>query len=175
VRFRNIKNSVFFVPDTDFYAIYDEDATVYHLQAFDIVFEDYKVVNVLADVHWKAMEKLDIAAELSVNSYTLVDKTAKAWYKPSFTMTLRGDYRLDETWKFNASMLLMGKRWALNLDNVADQLDPAFDFQVGADYQIMEDLAAFAEIHNLFHDKYQLYYNYPSVGFEIFVGIKYRF
>ena len=175
VRYRNIKNSVFYVPDLVFYVNYSDDATVYHLQAFDIVFEDYKAVNVLADVHWKAMEKLDIAAELSVNSYTLTDKTEKAWYKPSFTMTLRGDYRLDETWKFNASMMLMGKRWAMNLDNVAVQLDPAFDFQVGADYQIMEDLAAFAEIHNLFHDKYQLYYNYPSVGFEIFAGIKYRF
>lgn len=175
VRYRNIKNSVFYVPDLDFYVNYSDDATVYHLQAFDIVFEDYKAVNVLADVHWKAMEKLDIAAELSVNSYTLTDKTEKAWYKPSFTMTLRGDYRLDKTWKFNASMMLMGKRWAMNLDNVAVQLDPAFDFQVGADYQIMEDLAAFAEIHNLFHDKYQLYYNYPSVGFEIFAGIKYRF
>ena len=175
VRYRNIKNSVFYVPDLVFYVNYSDDATVYHLQAFDIVFEDYKAVNVLADVHWKAMEKLDIAAELSVNSYTLTDKTEKAWYKPSFTMALRGDYRLDETWKFNASMMLMGKRWAMNLDNVAVQLDPAFDFQVGADYQIMEDLAAFAEIHNLFHDKYQLYYNYPSVGFEIFAGIKYRF
>ncbi|MBO7438354.1 MAG: hypothetical protein J6U21_01605 [Bacteroidales bacterium] len=181
VRYRNINNSVFYVPDLDFYATYSDDATVYHLQAFDIVLDDYNVVNFLADVHWKAMEKLDIAAELSINSYTFHIRTAdkpwvgKPWYKPSFTMTLRGDYRLDETWKFNASMLLMGKRWALNLDNVAVQLDPAFDFQVGADYQIMEDFAAFAEIHNLFHDKYQLYYNYPSVGFEIFVGIKYRF
>lgn len=181
VRYRSIKNSVFYVPDLDFYATYSDDATVYHLQAFDIVLDDYNVVNFLADVHWKAMEKLDIAAELSINSYTFHIRTAdkpwvgKPWYKPSFTMTLRGDYRLDETWKFNASMMLMGKRWAMNLDNVAVQLDPAFDFQVGADYQIMEDLAAYAEIHNLFHDKYQLYYNYPSVGFEIFAGIKYRF
>ena len=175
VRYRNMKNSVFYVPDRDFYVNYDEDATIYHLQAFDVVLQDCDVVNVLADVHWKAMEKLDIAAELSFNSYSLTEKLAKAWYKPSFTLTLRGDYKLDETWKFNASMMLMGKRWALNLDNVAVQLDPAFDFQVGADYKIMEDLAAFAEIHNLFHDKYQLYYNYPSVGFEIFVGIKYRF
>ena len=137
--------------------------------------QDCNVVNVLADVHWKAMEKLDIAAELSVNSYSLTDKSSKAWYKPSFTMTLRGDYRLDETWKFNASMMLMGKRWAMDLNGDAEQLKPAVDIKLGADYQLMEDLAAFAEIHNLIHDKYQLYYNYPSVGFEIFAGIKYRF
>ena len=175
VRFRNMKNSVFYVPDYDFYAKYDDDETLYHLQAFDIMLQDCNVVNILADVHWKAMEKLDIAAELSTNSYAFSEKSAKAWYKPSFTMTLRGDYKLDETWKFNASMMLMGRRWAMNLDGDAEHLKPAVDVQIGTDYQIMDDLAAFVEIHNLFHDKYQLYYNYPSVGFEVFAGIKYRF
>ncbi len=188
VRYRTIKNSVFYIPDYDFYVVYDEDATVYHLQAFDVLFNDYNVVNILADVHWKAMEKLDIAAELSINGYTMkpqlqtlsnASETAnlygKAWYKPGFTMTLRGDYSLDETWNLNAAIMILGKRWALNLDNVPEQLKPAFDVQVGADYKIQEDLAAFAEIHNLFNNKYQLYYNYPSLGFELFAGIKYRF
>ena len=188
VRYRTIKNGVFYIPDYDFYVVYDEDVTTYHLQAFDLLFNDYNVVNILADVHWKAMEKLDIAAELSINKYTTKPKPImqnqvpevtnlywKAWYKPGFTMTLRGDYRLDETWKFNASMMVLGKRWAMDLDGNAEQLKPALDIQLGADYQIQEDLSAFAEIHNLFNNKYQLYYNYPSLGFEIFAGIKYRF
>ena len=186
VRYRNIRNGVFYIPDYDFYAVYDEDATTYHLQAFDLLFNDYNVVNILADVHWKAMERLDIAAELSINKYSMKYNSPEgntiayydnpeAWYKPNFTMTLRGDYRYDETWKFNASMMVLGKRWAKNLDGEAEQLKPALDVQLGADYQIQEDLAAFVEIHNLFHNKYQLYYNYPSLGFEIFAGIKYRF
>lgn len=188
VRYRTIKNSVFYIPDYDFYAIYEEDATIYHLQAFDLLFNDYNVVNILADVHWKAMEKLDIAAEMSINSYTMKPQLQilanapemahlywKAWYKPGFTMTLRGDYRLDETWNFNAAIMILGKRWALNLDDAPEQLKPAFDMQIGADYKIQEDLAAFVEIHNLFNNKYQLYYNYPSLGFELFAGIKYRF
>lgn len=190
VRYRNIKNGVFYFLDPDFYATYEEDATVYHLQAFDLLFLDYNVVNILADVHWKAMEKLDIAAELSINRYTsFVDKNVgivpqdpyytsryvTPWYKPSFTMTLRGDYQLDETWKFNASMTLMGSRWAMGTNRNEVKLKPAFDFQIGADYKIQEDLAAFAEIHNVFHQKYQLYYNYPSAGFELFVGLKYKF
>lgn len=186
VRYRAIKNGVFYIPDYDFFAVYDEDATTYHLQAFDLFFNDYNVVNILADVHWKAMEKLDIAAELSINKYSMKYNIPEgntiayydypeAWYKPNFTMTLRGDYRYDETWKFNASMMVLGKRWAKNLGGKAEQLKPALDVQLGADYQIQEDLAAFVEIHNLFHNKYQLYYNYPSLGFEIFAGIKYRF
>lgn len=186
VRYRTIKNSVFYIPDYDFYAIYEEDATVYHLQAFDLLFNDYNVTNIIADVRWKAMEKLNVAAELSINKYTMKANIPEgnhiayydyqeAWYKPSFTMTLRGDYQFDETWKFNAAMMLMGKRWAKNLGGSSEQLKPAFDMQIGADYKIQEDLAAFVEIHNLFNNKYQLYYNYPSLGFELFAGIKYRF
>ena len=177
VRYRTIKNSVFFVPDLGFYVMYDDDATMYHLQSFNLVFNDYDVVNLLADIHWKAMDKLNLAAELSVNSYTMGNtSTSKyAWYKPSFTMTLRGDYQLDETWKFNASMMLLGKRWAQNLDCNAVQLKTAVDIEVGADYQIQKDLAAFVEIHNLFNHQYLLYYHYPSLGFEVFAGIKYRF
>lgn len=186
VRHRNIKNAVFYVPDLDFYATYEEDATVYHLQAFDLLFNDYNVTNILADVRWKAMEKLNVAAELSINKYTMKANIPEgnhiayydyqeAWYKPSFTMTLRGDYQFDETWKFNAAMMLMGKRWAKNLGGSSEQLKAAVDFQVGADYRIQKDLAAFAEVHNVFHQTYQLFYNYPSAGFELFVGLKYKF
>ncbi|MBO7468666.1 MAG: TonB-dependent receptor [Bacteroidales bacterium] len=177
VRYRNVKNSVFYVPDKDFYATYDDDVTVYHLQAFGLSIMDCNVVNVLADLRWKAMDKLNLAAELSVNSYSLKNNALykHVWYKPSFTMNIRGDYEFDEIWTFNASMMMMGKRWALNLNDEEVTLDPAFDIQLGADYQIQEDLAAFVEIHNLFHQKYQFYYNYPSLGFEIFVGLKYRF
>lgn len=177
VRYRNVKNSVFYVPDKDFYATYDDDVTVYHLQAFGLSIMDCNVVNVLADLRWKAMDKLNLAAELSVNSYSLKNNALykHVWYKPSFTMNIRGDYEFDEAWTFNASMMMMGKRWALNLNDEEVTLDPAFDIQLGTDYQIQEDLAAFVEIHNLFHQKYQFYYNYPSLGFEIFVGLKYRF
>lgn len=177
VRYRNVKNSVFYVPDKDFYATYEDDVTVYHLQAFGLSIMDCNVVNVLADLRWKAMDKLNLAAELSVNGYSLKNNAIykHAWYKPSFTMNIRGDYEFDDTWTFNASMMMMGKRWALNLNDEEVTLDPAFDIQLGADYQIQEDISAFVEIHNLFHQKYQFYYNYPSLGFEIFVGLKYRF
>ena len=175
VRYRSMENSVFYTPDYDFYATYGDDATVYHLQAFDLVFMDCDLFNFIADLHWKAMERLNLAAEMTINSYSFTDNTAKAWYKPSFTMTLRGDYELDQTWKFNAAMTLLGKRWATTDQHEEVQLDPAFDFQLGADYRIDDDLAAFAEVHNVFHQKYQLYYNYPSAGFELFLGLKYKF
>ena len=186
VRYRNMKNSVYFVPDRNFYVTYGDDARVYHLQAFDIVFQDCDHTSFIADVHWKAMEKLDVSGEFVYNINNIHEPDlkltqesscyyGKPWYRPTYTITLRGDYQFNETWKFNAAMMILGKCWAMNLDGNAEQLKPALDIQLGADYKIREDLAAFVEIHNLFHDKYQLYYNYPSLGFEVFAGIKYRF
>ena len=187
VRYRNIKNMVLYVPDNDFYATYTDDNKIYHLEAFDLIFTNCEIVNILIDARWKAMDKLNVAAEMSINKYAIhPDLSADAsedvaalyahlWYKPKFSMTLRGDYQFDETWKFNASAMLIGRRWAMDRDGQAKELKPAVDIQLGADYQIKEDLAAFAEIHNLVNQKYQLYYDYPSIGFDVFVGIKYRF
>ena len=186
VSYRAMKNSVYFIPDRDFYATYADDANIYHLQAFDLVFQDCDITTLLADVRWKAMEKLNLAAEFAfyISNFHEPDLRldgmtswyyGKPWYRPRYTITLRGDYQLDETWKFNAAMKYLGNRWMLTPDLEAIDVKRAVDFQVGADYQLMEDLVAFAEIHNLFHNKYQLYYNYPSLGFELFAGIKYRF
>ena len=186
VNYRAMKNSVYFVPDRDFYASYGDDAKVYHLQAFDIVFQDCDITTLLADARWKAMEKLNLAAEFAfyISNFHEPDLKldgmtswyyGKPWYRPRYTITLRGDYQLDETWKFNAAFKYLGNRWMLTPDLETIDVKRAVDFQIGADYKIREDLAAFVEIHNLFNDKYQLYYNYPSLGFEVFAGIKYRF
>lgn len=186
VNYRAMKNSVYFVPDRDFYASYGDDAKVYHLQAFDIVFQDCDITTLLADARWKAMEKLNLAAEFAfyISNFHEPDLKldgmtswyyGKPWYRPRYTITLRGDYQLDETWKFNAAFKYLGNRWMLTPDLETIDVKRAVDFQIGADYKIREDLAAFIEIHNLFNDKYQLYYNYPSLGFEVFAGIKYRF
>lgn len=186
VRYRTIKNSVFFIPDYDFYAVYDEDATTYHLQAFDIIFQDYHLTTILADVHWKAMEKLDVAAEFAYNIYNIQGQNliqipevtslyGKPWYKPSFTMTLRGDYRLNDTWRFNAAVKYIGNRWMLTPDLEVLDVKRSVDVQLGVDYKIQDDLSAFVEIKDVLHQKYEMYYNYPTLGFEVVVGIKYRF
>lgn len=186
VHYRTVKNSVYFVPDRDFYVAYEGDETIYHLNAFNIIFQDCDLTTILADVRLKTLNKLNLAAEFAFNisNFHNPDLTqnpelavmyGKPWYRPRYTFTLRGDYQLDETWKFNAALKYLGNRWMLTPDYEVIDVKRAIDVQCGVDYQVMEDFAAFAEIHNLYHQKYQLYYNYPSLGFEIYAGIKYRF
>jgi outer membrane cobalamin receptor len=55
------------------------------------------------------------------------------------------------------------------------ELKPFADIQLGCDYNFNEDITFYAEIKNLAHNKYQMYYDYPSYGFQMFLGFKYRF
>lgn len=186
VYYRNMKNSVYFVPDHDFYVRYDEDAEIYHLYAFDILFQDCELTSILADVHWKAMEKLNLAADFAfhISKFHNPDLSqnpemavlyGKPWYRPRFTIGLRGDYRLNDTWRFNAAVKYIGNRWMLTPDLEVLDVKRSVDVQLGADYKIQDDLSAFVEIKDVLHQKYEMYYNYPTLGFEVFAGIKYRF
>ncbi|MGN0033737.1 MAG: hypothetical protein ACI358_08200 [Candidatus Limimorpha sp.] len=176
VSYRVKKNGIFYVPES--VNNLTADAVAQTLQTFDIIFLDYNVLGLVFDMRWKVYERLNVAGEFSYNRYDVksVDEPyAKAWYKPLFKLDVHGSYRYDEQWLFNAGVMVLGNRAALDLEGREITLKPAFDLSLGCDYQLAQNLTAFAEIHNMVHNKYQLYYNYPSAGFELLVGMKYRF
>ena len=56
-----------------------------------------------------------------------------------------------------------------------EKMKDVFDLGLGADYKWDDRLVIFAEIDNLTNRKYQLYYNYPVTGLQLFAGIKLKF
>ena len=63
----------------------------------------------------------------------------------------------------------------VGFDGNVEKLKPICDIQLGCDYNFKDDLSFYAEVKNLIHNKYQIYYGYPSYGFQMFLGFKYRF
>ena len=170
------KNGVFYLPESVKF-LNDSVSEKPLLQTFDIIFLDYDMLRLVFDLRWRVNEQINVSAELCYNKYDVrtEDVYGKAWYKPSLEVDVRGSYVLDEEWSFNAHIKALGSRPAIGLDGNEVSLKPAIDLGLGSDYQLAQNLTAFAEIHNMVHNKYQLYYNYPSVGFELFLGMKYRF
>lgn len=170
------KNGVFYLPESVKF-LNDSVSEKPLLQTFDIIFLDYDMLRLVFDLRWRVNEQINVSAELCYNKYDVrtEDVYGKAWYKPSLEVDVRGNYVLDEEWSFNAHIKALGSRPAICLDGNEVSLKPAIDLGLGSDYQLAQNLTAFAEIHNMVHNKYQLYYNYPSVGFELFLGMKYRF
>ena len=179
VRYRIIDNKVFYVSSTT------------QPGAFDIVLNNCNVFNFNADIHVKINDEIKVVGDFAYNIYDFIEAYNKthntddvpstilhAWYMPKVEFTLKGVYKLDQNWNFNIATYFEGKRYALTdiYSYVGiKELKPFADIQLGCDYNLNESISFYAEVKNLIHNKYQMYYGYPSYGFQMFLGFKYRF
>lgn len=181
VRYRIIENKVFYA------------SSLTQPGTFDIILNNCHVFNFYADLHVKINDKIKVVGDFAYNDYDFIKERmtadfpvtiAHAWYKPKVEFALRGVYKYNDKWNFNIASYFEGKRYALTditkYENEYDfdgvkELKPICDIQLGCDYNFNDDLSFYAEIKNLIHNKYQMYYGYPSYGFQAFLGFKYRF
>ena len=177
IRYRKIDNHVFYVNSIE------------QPNTFDIILNNCNIFSFDFDMVYNIDEKTKIAAGFSYNKYdmlyekcgdSLIDAdeeivNQKAWYKPEFEFSLKGIYDINEQWSCNIVTYVESSRYALVDYNDIEKLKPVCDIQLGCDYNFKDNLSFYGEIRNLIHNKYQIYYDYPSYGFQIFVGFKYRF
>ncbi len=181
VRYRIIDNKVFYV------------SSLTQPNVFDIVLNNCHVFNFKADLHVKINDEIKVVGDFAYNNYDFIKAyntsdapvtRAHAWYMPKVEFTLRGVYKYNQNWNFNIATYFEGKRYALTGQteyaneydyNGIKELKPFADIQLGCDYNFNKDITFYAELKNLVHNKYQMYYGYPSYGFQAFLGFKYRF
>ena len=172
VRYRHTMNDPFYTVLSGVsggYSVYNSYALVY---------DETRVVSVLADARWLAWDKLTVDAGLAYNKYrmTLLDRPL---YRPAFEGKLKVNYDFDENLTVYSSFLFQDGRYA-RLDPVlaatpSYKLKPVLDLGLGADYKVKDELTVFAKIDNLLHQRYQRYLNYPVTGIEFYAGVKMRF
>ena len=177
IRYRKIDNHVFYV------------SSIEQANAFDIILNNCNILNFDFDLIYNVREDIKIAASFAFNKYDMIYEKSndslidaneemanqKAWYKPKFEFSLKGIYDINEQWSCNIATYVESSRYAfVDYDDIK-KLKPVCDIQLGCDYNFKDNLSFYGEIRNLIHNKYQIYYDYPSYGFQIFVGFKYRF
>ena len=162
IRYRNVDNHIFYYPAEN-------------PSTFNINLVDCRIFNLMADVHFRISDNVKVATDFKYNQYDKFANAEKNWYKPKTEFRLRGLYILNDLWNFNIAAYVEGKRDAINFDKEAVVLKPIVDIQLGCDYKFKENISFYGEVKNLIHNKYQMYYGYPSYGFQMFVGFKYRF
>ena len=145
---------------------------------YGIIYDDTKTVSVLADARVKMRNSLTADLGLAYNSCTSLYEEY-AWYRPSTEAKLKLTYDFDDKLAFNTTCLFQGGRYAQTFtENVGwktQKLKNVFDLSIGADYQVNDRITAFALFDNVACQKYQLYYNYPVTGIQLFAGVKLRF
>lgn len=148
---------------------------------FTIVYDETKTVSVLADMRVKLRNSL--TADLGF-AYNNCKPTVEeyAWYRPATEGRLKLTYDLNDKLSFNSSFLYQGGRYAKvvemsshGLTYSTEKLKDVIDLSLGADYKVNEQITAFALVDNVLCQKYQLYYNYPVTGIQLFAGVKLKF
>jgi len=178
VRYRHTDNDPLF--KTDDYNI-DRVQSNLVFNRFMLVYDETQTVSVLANARIRLRNSLTADLGFAYNNCTPTLEEY-AWYRPTTEGKLKVSYDLNDQIVFNASFLYQGGRYAQviefgnhGLSYSAQKLKDVFDISLGADYKVNDQITAFALLDNVAHQKYQLYYDYPVTGIQLFAGVKLRF
>ncbi len=176
VRYRHTENDPFYVLKYD----YLYNAVI--ANKFNLVYDETRLVTVLADVRVKLRNSLTADLGFAYNNFKPTTEEY-AWYRPTTEGKLKLTYDFNDKLSFNTSFLYQGGRYALVQGDSGsnwmgwgpEKLKDVVDLSLGADYKVNDQITAFALVDNVACQKYQLYYNYPVTGIQFFAGVKLRF
>ena len=173
VRYRKLDNDYFFVMDEN------APASIYNVfNQYRLLYDNSETVSVTADARCKVLDYLN--AELNVTyNHCKPENEEFAWHRPSFESSLKATYVYNETLSFNAALQFEAGRHAKVYKGYGqydeEKLKDIFDLSLGADYKLNDQLYVFAKIDNIAHCRYQMFYDYPVTGIQLFAGVKMKF
>ena len=176
--YAKIENMPFFISHSD--ALISNFNT--RTRNFYTLFDNASQVDLFMESAYTLTNKLYLSA--GIHYYIIQpDSLEHAYYHPNFKMILSGKYRLIERLLFGAEFYLYSKMWAANpygqspgsaiFDDV--KLPACYDLNLSAEYRIWRELYLFAQVNNVFAQKYERYLNYPTQGLNVIGGVRFRF
>jgi hypothetical protein len=101
-------------------------------------------------------------------------------HRPTYKLSVDASYNVYQKIVLSAKVLALGgmKAWD-HTEPTADRriknLPGAFDLNFKAEYLFSDSFSVFAQLNNIVGNKYPLYLNYPSRGFQGMGGITWTF
>lgn len=141
---------------------------------FYLLHDNVKALSVEASIRYDLASTFSL--KLSGAYYDYYQSTyAHVWQEPSFRFNADFAFRPIDDLKITAYCSLLDGLYALDGLNQTTYTPTIFDLGMGGEYQIVSRLGAFVNINNLLNQKYQRWYNYPSYGFNIYGGLRFKF
>ncbi len=154
------------------------------MNKFTLVYDTVNITRIEGSMSYQMNEKLKIDGIGRFYSYQTKNQ-AFAWNMPQLQFVLRGSYNLYDKFLLKIDGLLESGRKALvyapgtgvlqengqyykNLGFIAD-------FNLGFEYRYNPRVSAFIQFNNLAAQRYNRWYNYPVLPFQVLGGITARF
>lgn len=171
VGYKIINNQYFFVNKKDSTGMKN---------TFDVVYDkNIGQFNCGAAVNYNFREKVDFSFKIGYNKWSL-EKQEEAWLMPSAQIGLGISYIPTDYLRFNINYDLEAGRKALmgkdkDKNAIVADLENVNDISLGANYKLMSFLDVFARFNNILNKRSEVWYGYPSQGFNCLLGLTLTF
>jgi hypothetical protein len=146
---------------------------VHYSNLFDVVYDDGRLLTVSGEFKMKFIPELDIVLRGAYYGWEL-DSLNYAYHKPDMEVGIRTAWRINNSLTLTASANLLGKRYA-EIPGETKELDPVYDFNLGANYNLNKRWHFFGNVQNMLASKYYRWNGYPMHGVNARVGVGYSF
>ncbi|HLA55013.1 MAG TPA: hypothetical protein VK623_02850 [Flavobacterium sp.] len=148
--------------------------------SFGVVYDDVRTVSFFGELKADFTKNISFGVNGTFSAYN-TDLQAEAWNLPSMKIGSSLDVNITEKWYAGADVFYIGERKDLqiNIDDVipagVTTLDGYFDANAHIGYKHNERLTGFLKFNNIANQNYEKWLNYPVQGFQVILGVSYKF
>jgi hypothetical protein len=153
--------------------LYLNDTTDY--SRFNVLYDDVNSINIHGSVTFSAIKNLELNATIDANTFT-PNSLEAAWHLPNFEMNINAKYRLlDDKLTLKAALYNAGGISYIDEAGATLNTGALLDLSLGAEYQVTDKFGVFLDLNNVTNQKFQRWYKYPNIGFNMMAGITLKF
>ena len=148
--------------------------------SFQVVYDDMKTLSFYGELKADFSEDVTFGVNGTFSSFTN-DLQQEAWNLPTIKINSTLDFNITEKWFAGANVFYVGERkdFQINTDFAANAapvtLKSYFDVNANVGFKYSDRLTAFARANNITNNAYQKWLNYPVQGFQVILGVNYKF
>lgn len=148
--------------------------------SFQVVYDDMKTLRFYGELKADFSSAVSFGINGTFSSYTN-DFQQEAWNMPTIKINSNLDFNITEKWFAGANVFYVGERKdiQINTDFSANTapvtLKSYFDVNANVGFKYSDRLTAFARANNITNNAYQKWQNYPVQGFQVILGVNYKF
>jgi hypothetical protein len=150
--------------------------------SFQVVYDDTKTVSFYGELKADISDVVTFGVNGTFSSYTN-EFQGEAWNLPAIKLSSTIDFNITDKWYAVANVFYVGERkdQKLNTDIVyitppsPITLDSYFDLNAHLGFKYSDRLTVFLRANNITNKAYQKWLDYPVQGFQVVLGVNYKF
>ncbi|MFB6319814.1 hypothetical protein [Saccharicrinis sp. FJH54] len=176
VNFSIVKNNPFYINKfyRDSVNQFTSDA---YANQFTAIYDDMNVLTVKAAIDYAGNDRYSFGVSGAYYNYAM-DNLENAWHLPDYEIKVYGSFIPYRNVNVNVDFTTFSKRKTLIQDGLitaTNDLKAVYDLSLSGEYQYNNRLSASLNLNNILSSNYYYWNGYPSFGFNVLVGVKYKF